>query len=240
MTPGFHTSSEFIEFEFIENKCSVFIFKGGDIYLLTRFCCNGFISDTANDGWRCNHFVSLILWWRKGSTIPERWKSVFWLTGRTHYNTANQGTVSPYHSLAKLHFYEWVAVCIFPLLFTLCGNLLLCQENEKQSLWSGSRTCQWTCVRGSVHKVYLLQVQVGTLGSLDKLLTLQVHSSVPGSQDYSCHIYIYICKIGSHICLGVSSNMKNKAVAGQAWSILLSAIEKSIGTGWDFRWAKCS
>lgn len=197
MTPGFHTSSEFIEFEFIENKCSVFIFKGGDIYPLTTFCCNGFISVTANDGWRCNHFVSLILWWRKGSTITECWKSVFWLAGRTHYNTANQETVSPYkQGLTKLHFYEWVASCGFPLLFTLRGNLLQCEEDEKCSFWSDSGTCWWTCVRGSVHRDCLLQVRVGTPGSLDKLLTLQVHSSVPGSQDYSCHIYIYICTIG--------------------------------------------
>lgn len=128
-----------------------------------------------------------------------------------------------------------VFLCGSPLLFTLWGNSLLCQENEKSSFWSDSRTCWWTCGRGSVRRGYLLQVQVGSLGSLDKLLTLQGHSSVPGSQDYSCHIYIYICTIGSHICLGVSSNIKDKAVAGQAWSILLSAIENSFGTSWGFQ-----
>ena len=246
MTPGFHTNSEFVEFEFvefefIEKKCSVFIFRGGDIYPLTTFGCSGLISVTPNDGWRCNHFISLILLWRKGSKQLDAEKVCFdWLLAHStiqlirercpHINTASQSYI----------FYAWVALCGFPLLFTLCGNLLLCQENEKRSFWSGSRTCWWTCVRGSVHKVYLLHVQVRALGSLDSLLTLQVRSSVPGSQDYSCHIYIYICTVGLHICLGVSSNLKEKVVAGQAWSILLSAIEKSVGTNWDFRWAKGS
>lgn len=154
-----------------------------------------------------------------------------WLVEHT---TANQGMECPYkHSLTKLHFYEWGFLCGFPLLFTLWGNSLLCQENEKNAFWSESGTCWWTCVRGSVRRGYLLQVQVGSLGSLDKLLTLQGHSSVPGSQDYSCHIYI--CTVGSHICLGVSSNIKDKVVAGQAWSILLSAIENSFGTSWGFQ-----
>lgn len=43
MNPGFHTASEYIEFEFVENKRSVFILKGGNIYPLTTFCGNGFI-----------------------------------------------------------------------------------------------------------------------------------------------------------------------------------------------------
>jgi len=188
MAAGFCASSEFIEFEFIENKCSAFIFKGGDIYPLPTFCCSGFISVTASDGWRCNHFVSLILLWcRKGCSIAECWK-VLWLTGGTHYNTANQGTLLPYqHSLGEQHFYEWIALCDSLLFVTSCGNLLLCQQNEEQLPWSGSGTCWGRCVKGSAHRGYSLRAQVGTSASLDKLLTLQVHSSVPGSQCYSCH-----------------------------------------------------
>lgn len=74
MTPGFHTSSEFIELEFIENEGSAFIFKGGDIYPATTFSREGFISVTASDGWRCNHPVSLLLLGR--STMAGCWGSV--------------------------------------------------------------------------------------------------------------------------------------------------------------------
>lgn len=140
------------------------------------------------------------------------------LTGGTHYNMANQGTLPPCkHGLGKRHFYEWIAVCGSLLLVTLCGNLLLRQQNEEQSLWSGSGICWRRCVRASAHRGYSLRAQVGTSASLGKVLTLQVRSSAPGSQGYSCHTYI--CTVGSHICIGVSSNITDRAVAGQARSI---------------------
>lgn len=177
------------------------------IYPATTFSCDGFVSVTASDGWRCSHPASLQL--LGCSTRAGCWGGAgagcCTATTQLIREQAPRRITASWSCVGMNELLDAVLCCFSPCVVIYC-----CANRMKSDPSDPGVPCCWTCAGGSVPRGYLLRARVGTPGSSDKLLTLWVHSSAPGSQDFSCHFHIYICTSGSHICWGVSKHNRRQ------------------------------